>query len=124
MATLVVLLALVALAAGRAAPAFPGYILSAQYRCDDVLCPDWELDLSRVDPSFRLKNLTETLDTLVPKSPISVMNFPVFTAYHEPERLVTVLASQVSRDRASISVGWFVLCCSPHSSNISSKPSP
>jgi hypothetical protein len=64
---------------------FTGVLVTGQFRCDDALCPDWELDVTRVDPSFHV-NGTAKLTTLVPKSPVASMNFPVFTAYHEASR--------------------------------------
>lgn len=66
-------------------PPFKGVLVTAQYRCDDFLCPDWELDVSRVDPAFREKLITK-LAMLVPKSPVAAMSFPVYTAYHDPTR--------------------------------------
>ena len=41
MCSLAVLLAAAALAAAAPAPPFPGYIVTAQYKCDDLMCPDW-----------------------------------------------------------------------------------
>jgi len=81
----VLLLALLATAYSAALPAFKGVLGTAQYRCDDFLCPDWELDVARVDPAFRI-HLTTKLAELVPKSPIAAMSFPVFSAYHDPTR--------------------------------------
>ena len=82
---------LIALAAAAAAlpvslPSFKGYLVTGQYRCDDFLCPDWELDVARVDPAFRAVNLTLKLSMLIPKSPIASMSFPVYTAFHEASR--------------------------------------
>lgn len=95
-------LVLASLALSKAAPPFPGYILSTQFRCDDALCPDWELDITRVDTSFRTKNLTLPLVTLVPKSPIAQMSFPVFSAFHEPSRIYYVVASPTSADSGTV----------------------
>ena len=67
-------------------PAFKGVLATAQYRCDDFLCPDWELDVSRVDPSFRPVHLITKLAMLIPKSPIASMSFPVYSAYHNASR--------------------------------------
>ncbi len=80
-----VLLLIGAAAAMPVLPAFKGVLVTAQYRCDDILCPDWELDVTRVDPAFREKLITK-LAMLVPKSPIQAMNFPVYTAFHEGSR--------------------------------------
>lgn len=82
---IVVAAALAVCASGAAIPKFKGVLATAQYRCDDFLCPDWELDVARVDPSFDLHLITK-LATLVPKSPIASMSFPIYTAYHDASR--------------------------------------
>lgn len=84
-ALLAVSLALIASAVAAPANAFKGIVGTAQYRCDDFLCPDWELDVARVDPAFRVHLITK-LAELVPKSPVASMSFPVLTAYHDPTR--------------------------------------
>lgn len=66
-------------------PAFKGVLVTGQFRCDDFLCPDWELDVARVDPAFR-EHLITKLAMLVPKSPIAAMSFSVLTAYHDASR--------------------------------------
>jgi hypothetical protein len=89
------LLALISVAVSLPAPAFKGIVGSAQYRCDDFLCPDWELDVARVDPAFRV-HLTTKLAELVPKSPVASMSFPVLTAYHNPTRTFYTVGLPVS----------------------------
>ena len=93
-ATLVLALAAATYAA-PAPPPFPGYIVATQFRCDDFLCPDWELDVTRVDLSFRPKNLTLQLASLLPKAPVQDMSFPVFASFHAASRVYNVLANQV-----------------------------
>jgi hypothetical protein len=86
---LVLICALACVAAANAA-AFKGYLVTAQYQCDDFLCPDWELDVTRVDPAFRAP-LTARLAMLVPKSPIASMSFPVLSAYNNASRIFYTL---------------------------------
>ena len=91
-----ILLALLSATVAAAAPApFVGYIITTQFRCDP-LCENWELDITRVDTSFRTKNLTLTLLNLLPKAPISQTNYPVFSAYHESSRTYYVVATPVT----------------------------
>ena len=91
-AVLLVVLAGIALA--RPAP-FKGVLVTAQYRCDDFLCPDWELDVARVNPAYREPIITK-LAMLVPKSPVIEMSFPVFTAFHEASRTFYTVGLPVS----------------------------
>lgn len=74
-----------AVAAPVALPGFKGVLVTGQFRCDDFLCPDWELDVARVDPAFR-EHLITKLAELVPKSPVASMSFPVYTAFHNATR--------------------------------------
>jgi hypothetical protein len=92
-------------AALPAPPAFKGYVLSTQFRCDDFDCPDWELDISRIDTEFRTKNLTLRLVTLIPEAPVATTNFPVFSAFHEASRMFYVVASPVSRPSCFFLIG-------------------
>eukprot|EP00042_Codosiga_hollandica_P015807 m.38763 g.38763 ORF g.38763 m.38763 type:complete len:363 (-) comp45365_c0_seq1:155-1243(-) len=86
-----VLLLLAALASCRqtrpAAPAatFPGYIMTAEWQCDDFLCPQWSLTVTRVTTDFSFHETT-VLATLVPETAESAMFFPVYTAYNNVTR--------------------------------------
>ena len=77
----------------KADPAFHGYIVLAQFECDDFECPDWSLTVSRLATecfTFPCSNEEKIEIELVPKSPIADMDFPVFTAYDAATRLFYV----------------------------------
>lgn len=69
-----------------ALPALPGYLMCAQYWCDDFLCPDWELDITRLETVFRPIQWDLRLARLYPENPIAEMNFQVLTAWDESAR--------------------------------------
>jgi len=96
----VFLLACVFLQGAVAAPTFKSVLLTAQYNCVDFLCPDWELDLTRVNPTEPPVQDTIILSNLIPKSPVAAMSFPVLTAYDaDPRNFYTVtLPSPTSGD--------------------------
>ena len=73
----------------RAESNFHGYIVLAQFECDDILCPDWSLMVTRLATECFTWNCSheEKIEVqLVPKSPIAYMDFPVFTAYDAKTR--------------------------------------
>ncbi len=67
------------------APTPEGYIVTAAFHCDDFLCPDWELDVSRETTQYNFHE-TVNLTMLMPKSPEAEMDFPVATAYDNTTR--------------------------------------
>lgn len=73
----------------RAPPQFDGYVVLAQFECDDLLCPDWSLEVTRLATECYTWNCTNEelqITTLVPKSPSATLNFPIFTAFHNRSR--------------------------------------
>lgn len=103
----VFLLACVLLQGAVAAPTFKSVLLTAQYNCVDFLCPDWELDLTRVNPTEPPVQDSIILSNLIPKSPVAAMSFPVLTAYDaDPRNFYTVtLPSPTSGDIWEHNVG-------------------
>ena len=77
----------------KADPAFHGYIVLAQFECDDFECPDWSLTVTRLATecfAIPCSNEEKIEIELIPKSPIAEMSFPVFTAYNPATRLFYV----------------------------------
>jgi len=82
------------------APYFPGYILTAEYQCDDFMCPDWSLVVTRVTTLWA-RNETAPIATLLPESPIADMDFQVLTAYNNITRVFYV-AGNIQKEGARI----------------------
>eukprot|EP01012_Entosiphon_sulcatum_P041187 TRINITY_DN54_c0_g1_i1.p1 TRINITY_DN54_c0_g1~~TRINITY_DN54_c0_g1_i1.p1 ORF type:complete len:386 (-),score=78.68 TRINITY_DN54_c0_g1_i1:137-1270(-) len=72
-----------------------GSVITAQFKCLDLFCPHWELDISALN---HVTAIPDVLLTLVPKSPAANMNFPVFTAFDPATRQFTVLGLAASDD--------------------------
>ena len=70
-------------------PNFHGYIVLGQSVCDDFLCKDWSLAVTRLDTecwTWDCQYEEKQLRTLIPESPVKRMEFPVFTAFHKATR--------------------------------------
>jgi hypothetical protein len=112
---LLLVCAALGLAAARPTNDFKSVIVAAQFQCDDALCPDWELDLARVNPSSPpIKSITK-LSLLAPEAPVASMSYPVFTTYHDPSRTVFTVGANVGGFASeptciAISVGNPLVC--------------
>lgn len=70
-------------------PNFHGYIVTGEAVCDDFLCPDWSLGVTRLATecfTWDCQYEELQLQTLIPKSPSANMILNVDTAMHTPTR--------------------------------------
>ena len=71
-------------------PKFHGYIVLDQFVCESLLCPTWDLSLTRLAVecfTWDCQHEEKQLATIVPTAPIKFMSFRTLGAYHHKRRL-------------------------------------
>jgi hypothetical protein len=88
-----VLVALAALGSAAATDGLSSTVLTAQYRCEGYLCPQWAIDVTREDPLQKLNQTFEfTLAEALPLAPTFQRQMGLSTAFDPATHTFTLVA--------------------------------